>query len=264
MRVVGDKYEIETINANGGSPKRLTNDGASPISFTVLPYNRIQTSDFSWSPDNSKIAYVSDRNGQNNIWLINADGANDVQITDNKDSNLFFSCPIWSADGKRIAFTSKTNPPNYGVWIIDTETKNSQKMTQKDSFLRLIGWTEKGDELVLASIEGSSINALPSEVSLLAVQIETGKMRELSKLKDAYLYNIHLSTDKKNIAFAAHREGKDNIWLISASGGEAKQVTRNDDSRLYFSSLAWSPDNNTIIFGKQSRYSLLSMLTNFK
>jgi Tol biopolymer transport system component len=99
---------------------------------------------------------------------------------------------------------------------------------------------------------------------LISVDITNGKMREVVKLKDAYLYNIHLSTDKKTIAFAARREEKDNVWIISANGGEAKKVTNNNDSRLYFSSLAWSPDSNSIFFGKQLRYSILSMLTNFK
>jgi len=50
---------------------------------------------------------------------------------------------------------------------------------------------------------------------------------------------------------------------MPATGGEAKKLTANNDSRLYFSSLAWSPAINSIFFGKQSRYSLLSMINNF-
>jgi serine/threonine protein kinase len=265
MQVVGDKYKIETIKATGGGQKHLTAGGIVSISYTVLPYNRIQTSDFGWSPDSTKIAYVSDRSGQYNIWLVNADGSNDVQLTANSDSNLNLYCPLWSSDGKRITFTSKINGKAvFGVWIIDTETKNSEMMIQADSFLGQIGWSQNAEDLILASVNTSGAVGLQPEVFLLQMSTKTGEKRQIATLKDTYLYNIHLSPDKKNIAFAAHREGKDNLWLMPAAGGEAKKLTANNDSRLYFSSLAWSPASDSIYFGKQSRYSLLSMLTNFK
>lgn len=266
MQLTGDKYQIKTIKATGGDQKNLTTDGTATIDYSVQPYNRLQTSYVSWSPDSQKIAYISNQSGQHNIRLVNADGTNDTPLTSGDDKNLSRNCPLWSADGRRIAFTSKTNKgkPVYNVWVTDTETKNSDMVVQADSFLRLIGWSQSGNELVLASVTSSETDGLPKEVSLLQAEIETHKTRPIAALKDTYLYNIHLSPDKKTIAFAAHREGKDNLWLIPAAGGEAKMLTANNDSRLYFSSLAWSPASDSIFFGKQSRYSLLSMLTNFK
>ncbi|HSK74524.1 MAG TPA: protein kinase [Pyrinomonadaceae bacterium] len=270
MRIIGDKHQISTIKAAGGGQRDLTAGEVVPINYTLLPYNRIQTNYISWSSDSAKIAYISKRSGQFNIWLTNADGSNDVQLTSNNDSNLYLYCPLWSSNGKQIAFTSKTAKREtdgritFSVLVIDTETKDSKLLMQEKSFMRLVGWSADSNELILASVAGGETVGLQPEVSLLQVEIETGKSREISKLKDTYLYNIHLSPDKKNIAFAAHREGNDNIWLMPAAGGEAKKLTANNDSRLYFSSLAWSPDSNSIFFGKQSRYSLLSMLTNFK
>jgi len=66
------------------------------------------------------------------------------------------------------------------------------------------------------------------------------------------------------LAYVSNRDGKDNIWLLRPVGGEARKITSNNDNRLYFSTLAWSPDSRAIYFGKQTRYSLLSMVTNFK
>ena len=270
IRVVGGIHRIETIKATGDGQKQSVADGIRPISFSVLPYNRIQTNDFSWSPDSGKIAYISSRSGQNNIWLVNADGSNDTQLTDNQDSKLYLYCPIWSADGKRIAFSTKTvntsteGKPTFGVRVIDTETKVSKPVTQHTTFLRLIGWGQSGHELFVGSTEGSETNSLPTDVSLMQINIETGKIRQLAMLTDTYFSNIQLSPDRKNVAFAAHHEGKDNIRVLSMTGGEEKTLTDNNDLRLYVSSLAWSPDNNSIFFGKQLRYSLLSMLTNFK
>ena len=265
MQLSGKEFHIETINAAGGDQKRLTADGVVSVNFSVLPYNRIQTSYNSWSPDSSKIAYISKRNGQYNIWLTNADGSNEAQLTDNTDSELYLYCPLWSSDGKRIAFTSRTGAgkPIYGVWVIDVETKSAKMVTQQQTFYRLINWTDGNNEIIMASITGSEANLL-ADVSLFQLEINSGKRLELAVLEDAYIANIQMSPDKKAFAFAARREGKDDLWLIPAAGGAEKRLTNNNDSRLYFSSLAWSPDGNAIFFGKQSRYSLLSMITNFK
>ncbi|MEP6902643.1 MAG: hypothetical protein ABJA66_12880, partial [Actinomycetota bacterium] len=177
------------------------------------------------------------------------------------------SCPLWSPDGKRIAFSTKTNNasgiPLYSVQVIDTETKKTDPLLNENSFIRLIGWSQSGNELILVSAKDSTIG-LPPEVSMLNLKIVTREMRQITMLKDTYLYNIHLSPDKKTLAFVSRRETKDNVWVMSAMGGEARKITNNNDSRLYFSSLAWSPDNRSIFFGKQLRFSLLSMLTNFQ
>jgi Tol biopolymer transport system component len=269
VKIAGTQHQIETVKQLGGESKPLTKSGISAGTAMLLPYNRLQTSDFSWSPDSSKIAYISYQESKNNIWLISVDGSSDIQLTENNDSKINLYCPLWSADGKRMAFTVKTQlgdgRANYGLSIIEVETKKKiDPILNETSFIRLIGWSSSGNELLLASVEKGSLNNLQPEVSLINVEIASGKRREIVKLKDTYLYNIHLSPDKKTIAFTAHREEKDNLWLMSVTGGEAKKITANNDSRLYFSSLAWSPDSNSIFFGKQSRYSLLSMLTDFK
>lgn len=268
VRVTGNKHQLETVSTLGGEQKRLTEGGVPPISSTLLPYNRIQTSDFSWSPESTKIAYTFAKDGQFNIWLTEADGTKAEQLTESIDPKLYVYCPLWSVDGKRLAFTTKINiasgSATYTVSVIDTETKNTVPIAAGNSFMRLIGWSQSGNELVLASVKGSSFVDLQAEVFLLSVEIATGKMRQITELKDSYLYNIHLSPDKKTFAFASHRDGKDNIWVMPVAGGEARRITNNNDSRLYFSSMAWSPDSGSIYFGKQSRYSLLSMLTNFQ
>jgi serine/threonine protein kinase len=267
VNATGGIYQINTVKTLGSEQKQITKDGMAPISNTLLPYNRLQTSDLSWSPDSSGIAYVASRNGKSNIWVVNPDGLTDIQLTENNDSKLNLYCPLWSADGKRIVFTTKTQnadgKPNYGVSIIEVETKKkNDPIVSETSFIRLIGWSSE-NEVLLVSADGGTIG-LPPEISLIKVETATGRKREVTKLKDVYLFNLHLSPDKKTIAFVARREEKDDLWIMPVGGGEARKITANNDSRLYFSSLEWSPTSNAIFFGKQLRYSLLSMLTNFK
>lgn len=266
VKSVVDKRQIETVQTLGGEKKQLTTNGIMPISYSVLPYNLTQTNDFSWSPDSSRIAYISAKSGQRNIWLVNADGSNDVKITENNDENISLYCPVWLPNGKAIAFTGKIINSDestiYTIQRIDAETKKNDLILSQNSFIRLIGWLQGGTELMFLSAENSDL-AVPNQILIKIIEINSGKIKQITELKDAYPYNVQLSPDKKSIAFVSHREEKDNIWIISLMSKEAKKITNNNDSRLYFSSLTWSPDSSSIYFGKQLRYSLLSMLTDF-
>jgi hypothetical protein len=80
-------------------------------------------------------------------------------------------------------------------------------------------------------------------------------------LKNIYFYNIFLSDDRKLIAYAARTDNKDDIWIVPSAWGAARKVTNNNYSGLYYSRLAWLHDGSSIVFGKQTRYSLLSLIT---
>lgn len=128
----------------------------------------------------------------------------------------------------------------------------------------MLGWSQSDKEIILAAINSRSGKGSPTEVNIIQVNVETGKQHQIIKLESAYLYNIYLSADKKMIADTSNKDGKDNIWVMRLNGGEARKITTNNDARLYFSTLSWSPDNRAVYYGKQTRYSLLSMVTNFK
>ena len=270
LRVVGRVQSLWTVNVMDGSKKQLATDGLPSIEYTLLPYLRVQASSFHWSPDSKSLVYCSDRSGQQNLWVVAADGSGDLQLTNNSDANLFINCPLWAANSQFIAYSAKPNKvpaggkSSYAVWLTEVATKNAKAIFQSESFTRIIGWSEGDKELILASFKGRASSSRPADINLLRISATTGAQQAIATLPSTYLYNIHLSADKKTIAFTSRQDGKDNVWAIPTNGGEAKRLTANNDLKLYFSSLSWSPDNRTIYFGKQSRHSLLSMITNFK
>lgn len=269
MRRASGAYSLWVAQAAGGEKKLLVG-GLPSIEFTLLPYLPVQASSFSWSPDSARIVYHSSRSGQQNLWVVNADGSGEAQLTNNGDPNLLIYCPLWSVDGARIAYSSKPNKiptggkVNYTVLVTEVGTKDSKAVFQANTFLRLIGWSQSDKELILATFNGRATSVRPTEVELIRVSVATGEQHSITQLHSAYLYNIHLSADRKTIAFTSRQDEKDNVWLVPSGGGEARKLTVNNDPKLYFSSLAWSPDGRAIYFGKQSRHSLLSMITNFK
>jgi serine/threonine protein kinase len=269
MRLAGETLNLWSVKATGGEEKRLTSGQLPAVRVTILPYNRLQTCYFSWSPDSTRLAYIGKNGGANNVWMVAADGTSETQLTDNQDNNTLLDNVMWSSDGKSIAYTSMLNKAVdgkfiYGVRLLDIGTKTAQTIFQAETFLRLLGWSEDREGLLIATINGKTAGPSLAEVTIAEIRLASGEQRPLAKLQSAYLYNIHLSTDGRMIAYVSQADGKDNLWLLAGRGGVPRKLTANNDARLYFSSLAWSPDGKAIYFGKQSRYSLLSMITNFK
>ncbi|MEQ1765413.1 MAG: protein kinase, partial [Pyrinomonadaceae bacterium] len=267
-RVSGNKHHIYTTPTSGAGQPQMVSDAMTAPAFSLLPYLRVQATEFAWSPDSRQLVYVSGRNGQRNLWLAGVDGSPEAQISLNGDPSFYLHSPIWSTDGKQIAFTSRRNTEGnlseYAVWVLDISTNTTRQLFSKDGSIRLLGWAGDGGSLWTVSMPQQTTGALHADISFGSVNIQSGAFREVKLLREAYPTNTFLSPDKKTIAFTANRDGKDNIWHMSVAGGAERKVTDNDDTRLYFSTLTFSPGNDVIYYGRQSRYSLLSMITNFK
>lgn len=267
LRFSDGKVNIWAVRAAGGDEKQVTTGGIHTGAFSILPRNRDQTRDYSWSPDGSSIIYCSRKSGAANVWIAALDGSRETSITDNTDANVIFNCPLWSPDGKRIAYSSETEAPlgdGKPTWTVRlVEEERSTIIFQASSALRLIGWSESG-EVIVAIVEGArEYPSEPTSVDLVQINAAGGK-RSIVRLPSAYFSNIQLSPDKKSFAFVSTTDGRDNIWAVPATGGKPRKITRNTDPKLYFSSLSWSPDGKTIYLSKQASGSLISMIDNFK
>jgi Tol biopolymer transport system component/DNA-binding winged helix-turn-helix (wHTH) protein len=268
LRLSDGRCNIWLINAAGGEAIQLTHDGITFAPYSIFPYNRTEVGGYSWSPDGSKIAYCSTKSGQGNIWLASADGSTDQKISNNTDSKLIYHRPFWSPDGTRMVsiLSSRTSfldaNSTWQVWISNQE--NPGIIYSSGSHLRLVGWSATGNSVILTSDEDRERSPKPKDINLIQIPVSGSGEQLITLLKTAYPTNIKLSPNGRVIAFASHQDGKDNVWIIPAIGGEATKLTTNTDPRLYLSSLSWSPDSKAIYYGKQSKTSIVSQIDNFR
>ena len=111
------KAEIWMANADGSGLLRLTtsvqrgSDGQGPLfTFDFGP---------AWSPDGTKIAFVSNRDGADTeLYIMNPDGSSPIRLT---DDTLDDNSPAWSPDSQRIAFTKSQGA---GIYIINRDGSN--------------------------------------------------------------------------------------------------------------------------------------------
>jgi TolB protein len=267
LRFSEGEINIFTVSGSGGDEKQITTGGVSAIDFGLLPSNLTFRS-YSWSPDGKKIVYCSKKSGASNIWTIDADGSDDVKITSNDNTSMGFYGPVWSPDGKRVGFVSKTTIPLddaktvWSLWL--AEQCGSRLILTANSFMRLVGWADSGDDLIVAIDEENSGDlASPINVALLGITVGKDK-REIVSLKSVYIGTIRISPDRQTLAFISDRDGTNNIWTVAATGGKSNKVTVNTDPKLYLASPAWSPDGRMVYYSKQTRWNLISIVENFR
>lgn len=79
-----------------------------------------------FSPDGKRIAFASQRSGNWEIWICDADGSSPVQLTSFRGPNV--TTPRWSPDGGRIAFDSDA-AGQYDIWTVDSDGGKPVRMT---------------------------------------------------------------------------------------------------------------------------------------
>jgi len=234
--------------------------------YLLLPANRLQTYDFQWSPDGGSLIYSARREGVSNIWQASLDGSGEKQLSNNTNNALLFFNPMFSPDGKTIAWTAMTTRPEDPAWSVWLMSEGTMRQVIANGFItRLIGWTPDG-HLILKSVQSQRelSSALPVDANIVELDTASGQQKPLTSLKAAYLPSIVMTRDGKTLGFVTRRPEGDSLRTLMLSNNSSKALVESDDNRVYFSNPVFAPDGKTLYYGKQANWQVISSIDDFR
>lgn len=122
----------------------------------LYSYPRSTQASPTFSPDGSKIAFASDKDGGVRIYVISSTPSetrpNAVMISKQNKEN---SCPSWSPDGTKLAYSAKTGS-NRQIWIYDFATQEEMQLTSGPGHKENPVWGPDSNHIVFNSTDNSN------------------------------------------------------------------------------------------------------------
>lgn len=218
-----NSLEIYTIAADGTSRTNLTNDPA-------------RDQDPAWSPDGSRLAFSSTRDGAHlDIWVVNADGSGLTNLTplaDSTESGQAGIEPTWSPDGTKIAYSYQGD-----VWVMDATTGAGKQNLTHDPALPAAGhspaWSPTSDTI-----------AYVREGDIWVMSASGANKRQLTATTGALTTEKTPDWSPDGLRLVYDRSGQ--IWTMNSDGTQQTVIAAGPDQGG--TAPVWSPEGDWIVF----------------
>jgi Tol biopolymer transport system component len=113
------------------------------------------------APDGDEIAFLADSGGRANLWVLSAKSGETRQITFESDPAVAIGVPVWSPDGRSIAFVSSKGRTgfDFGIWLVDPDGGNLRNLVKQGLGL---AWSPDGRSLYYADASAGVLNKISS------------------------------------------------------------------------------------------------------
>ncbi|MFC1511918.1 SUMF1/EgtB/PvdO family nonheme iron enzyme [Candidatus Latescibacterota bacterium] len=272
-----------TFPVNAGGNYTVTPEKAgytfSPPSKTFINVTSNQAQNFLASVISfgGKIAFVSNMDGNDEIYVINVDGSDQIRLTNNSFTDRY---PSWSPDGSQIVFMSYRDS-NWDIYLMNSDGSNQQRLTTDSANDDGPSWSPDGSQIAfesdrnenyeihVMSADGSNLTRVTNNSSLdghtswspngsqIVFMSNRDGNPEIYKMdsdgsnqtrltnNSAVDYRPFWSPDGSQISFESNRDGDYEIYLMNTDGSNQHNITNNPGGD-YFPS--WSPDGSQIVF----------------
>lgn len=206
---------------------RVDDQGANPATVKRLTTHPAADFDPTWSPDGTRIAFRTRRDGNDEIYVMNADGSCQVNLT--RDAVSDWS-PAWSPDGARIAFARFFDNNRYtDVAVMNVDGSGLQRLTTASG--EYPAWSPDGNRIAFAS-------ARDGNYEIYVMNADGANQTRLTN-NPAYDMSPVWSPDGKRIAYDTQRDhfppkevgiGPEfEIHVMNADGSGDTQLTSNTE-----------------------------------
>ncbi|MCQ3937361.1 MAG: hypothetical protein DPW18_09975 [Chloroflexi bacterium] len=236
--------EIYSMNADGGEVARLTNE----IAKDTQPV---------WSPDGTRIAFVSERDGDRELYVMNADGTGVTRLTNapGMDYNA-----VWSPDGSKIAFESTRDGQGAAeIYVMNADGSNQVNVSNSPlednsprwdrTYPNILHFTTSGPEITVSvDVNTGQTGFQPDTYTRFPIFSPFGDMlfiklvddqQEIFLWKGADVEGLNLtnspaidvnpswSPDGSHIVFDTDRDGNVEIYIVDKEGQFLVNITNN-------------------------------------
>jgi Tol biopolymer transport system component len=212
-------FDIYTVNVNGTGATRLTTSGGEDL----LP---------AWSPDGTKIAFVSTRDGNYEIYTMNANGTNQLRITTNAIDDVQ---PVWSPDGTKIAFASNRDG-NGEIYAMNANGTSPVRLTTNAASEGWPSWSPDGTRIAFQSNRDGDF-----EIFTMNADGTNQVARTANAFTDEY---PDWSPDSAQIIFDTNRDGNFELYTMNADGTSQVKRTNNPDKDV---AGGFDPQNSNLL-----------------
>ena len=210
----------------------------------------------------ARIAFASDRDGNWEIYVMDVNGGNPRNLTNDPSDDRD---PSWSPDGKRIVFFSNRDGhvidgrPTSEIYVMDADGGNPQNLTNDRNDDRFPSWSPDGKRIAFVSDRDGP----PRYFDIYVMDADGGNLQRLtSDPRDDR--NPSWSPDGERIVFGARREGHFEtkfavtyeIYVMDADGGNQQRLTENRKNDW---GPSWSPNGKRITFASDRKGDLVNI-----
>jgi TolB protein len=178
-----------------------------------------------YSPDGKRIAFMSARDGNPEIYVINVDGSNLRRLTNHPAGD---GTPTWSPNGNQIAFVSdRAGTPQ--IYLMGADGSGVRRLTTNESWADRPTWSPAPfNEIAYSARTGPAFDIKVHDIA-------TGQTKQIT-FGEGSNEGPAYSPNGRHLAFTSTRSGGTQVFLIGRDGRGLKQITRTGNNQTP----AWS------------------------